>query len=244
VAREYRPGASNEAEAAATTRLPPATSFYAVRAGSGQVGLASITMDTVADGLRVTSRSDVDVPLPLVQRRLLSTTDAIYDRQLRLRSFSTTASGEAGQPAGIALAARRILGAGPIDGARATAALATWVRGTIQPGSPTFNGVEETLRRRRGDSSDRAALFVALARSIGIPARPVAGLLVAGGRFRYRAWAEVWLGGWVPVDPTLGQFPADPGHVRLLTHATARPAAIVSLLGAIRPTLLPTAPAP
>ena len=64
----------------------------------------------------------------------------------------------------------------------------------------------------------------------------MAGLLTGGGRLRYRAWAEVWLGAWVPVDPTLGQL-ADSGHIRLLTHATARPAAIVSLIGAVRPTL-------
>jgi transglutaminase-like putative cysteine protease len=82
-----------------------------------------------------------------------------------------------------------------------------------------------------------------MARALGIPARPVAGLLTDGGRLRYRAWAEVWLGAWVPVDPTLGRF-AEAGHIRLLTHATARPTAIVSLLGAIRPTLDTTTTVP
>jgi transglutaminase-like putative cysteine protease len=77
-----------------------------------------------------------------------------------------------------------------------------------------------------------------MARSLGIPARLVAGLLVSDGRFRYRGWAEVWIDGWVPVDPTLGQIPADAGHIRLLTRITARAPAIVSLVGAVRPALL------
>jgi len=72
----------------------------------------------------------------------------------------------------------------------------------------------------------------------------VAGLLFTGGRLRYRAWAEVWLGGWVPVDPTLGQFPADGGHFRLLIDATARPSTLVSMLGAVRPLLTTTTTAP
>jgi len=473
VVREYGPAPEGEHAAPRTLALPPTTTFYALDAGPDQVGIYSLTTDTLPDGLRVTARSDVDVPLPLVPRRLLTNIEAVYDRRFQLRSFSTAASGEAGQvtlagsieadtlltviatgrgytsadtvvlvvPAGVLLPdaiplglasrgalksgtvtvlqvldpvdlsvqpvdvrigaestvvvadsaavdlssgawvaaglsserawrvswmehglpvrtwidrqgevierstplglthrrgpfelvnsrylrrrprnvqaaplevaaqvtapegpmrvalgvadlravssalttpwqavgrdaietrrgptppagpsapppdsilatdrqppasarirldARRITGVDSAGPARAVGHLASWIASTVVPGSPDFGGVEQTLIRRQGDSSDRALLLVEMARALGIPARPVAGLLSSGGRLRYRAWAEVWLGAWVPVDPTLGQFPADGGHVRLLTHATARPAAIVSLVGAVRPTL-------
>jgi hypothetical protein len=473
VVREY--GSSPDGESATPSRvpLPPTTAFYALDAGAAQVGLYSLSTDTLPDGLRVTARTDVDVPLPLVPRRLLTNVEAIYDRRFHLRSFTTAAGGEAGQvtlsgsvaddtlltvvvtgrgftasdtvflsvpdgvllpdavplalasrgvlkpgastevqvldpmelsvqpwevrvgaestfvvadsaavdlssgawvPAGVGserawrvswmehglpvrawitkegevldqttplglrhrrgpfeivnskyvrrrprnvqaaplevvapvaapegsnsvslgvgdlravgpllttpwqaafrdaietrrgpapspgpalqipdsvpasdreppvsdlirLDAHRVAGADTATPGRAVAQLTAWIASTVGPGSPDFGGVEQTLFRHQGDSSDRALLLVEMARALGVPARPVSGLLSSGGRLRYRAWAEVWLGTWVPADPTLGQFPADGGHFRLLTHATARPAAIVSLVGAVRPTL-------
>ncbi len=128
--------------------------------------------------------------------------------------------------------------------ARAVARLARWVSSTIEAGPPSLGDTETILLRRRGDSSDRAALFVAMVRSLGIPARSVVGLLSTGGRLRYRAWAEVWLGEWVPIDPTLGQAPADGGHFRLLVDATARPSTLMPMLGAVRPVLTTTTTAP
>lgn len=472
VFREYGGAAGGENGTPSRVMVPPTTAFYALSVGPQQVGLGSITSDTLPDGIRLTSRTDIDLPWPIVQRRLLTVTEALYDRRLRIRSFTTTVSGESGQltlaasvaadtlltavvsgrgltnhdtvrvrvPEGVllpdaiplAIAARgdlrpgttasvqvidpvdltvservvRIgaestfvmpdsavydsltsawapsgqdtLGAtslswiehgvpvrawvdrrgdvierhtplgpamrrapfeivnsgyirrrprsvqaiplelpgpddaadqtarvslgvadlpdvaaslttpwqavargdiqtvkGPIagrppgagdtvrasdrrppsaprlsidarriarsdtsDAAAAVARLVAWISSSVVPGSPTIGDPELTLIRRRGDSSNRAELFVAMARSLGIPARPVAGLLVSGGRFRYRAWAEVWLDGWVPVDPSLGQVPADPGHIRLLTRVSARQPAIVSLVGAVRPILL------
>lgn len=45
----------------------------------------------------------------------------------------------------------------------------------------------------------------------------VGGLVFRQGYFYYHAWPEVWFDGWVPVDPTLGQFPADVTHIRFVT---------------------------
>jgi transglutaminase-like putative cysteine protease len=70
-----------------------------------------------------------------------------------------------------------------------------------------------------------------MARALGVPARTVAGLLYAKGRFYYHAWAEVYLGDWVAVDPTLDQVPADAAHVRVVFGATAEPLVLVRLLG-------------
>src|SRR5690606_38728584 len=68
----------------------------------------------------------------------------------------------------------------------------------------------QAYRERQGDCTEHAALFVALARAAGIPARNAAGIvyLSAGskGVFGYHAWAEVWLGQWVPVDTTVREI--------------------------------------
>jgi hypothetical protein len=41
----------------------------------------------------------------------------------------------------------------------------------------------------------------------------------------------VWLGRWVAVDPTFGQFPADPLHIRLLTGGLETQYEVLGLLG-------------
>ena len=63
------------------------------------------------------------------------------------------------------------------------------------------------IESRKGDSYAYAVLFSALARSVGIPARPVAGYVVDNeGACIKHFWAEFYLEkvGWVPVDPLLG----------------------------------------
>jgi transglutaminase-like putative cysteine protease len=99
----------------------------------------------------------------------------------------------------------------------------------------------EVLKTRVGDCNEHTALYVAMARSLGIPARIAVGLVYMsgsmGGAFYYHAWAEVWIaegddrGLWLPVDPTLNQFPADATHVRLVRGGLDRQAAILSLFG-------------
>ncbi len=92
----------------------------------------------------------------------------------------------------------------------------------------------QVLRVGRGDCNEHTALYVALARAAGLPARSVAGLAYARGRFYYHAWPEVWLDGWVPVDPTFGQFPADAGHLRFVIGGYARQADLLRLVGHLR----------
>jgi transglutaminase-like putative cysteine protease len=84
---------------------------------------------------------------------------------------------------------------------------------------------------RRGDCNEHAVLFVALARAVGLPARTAAGLVYLDGSFYYHAWAEVYLGQWVAVDPTLGQFPADASHVRFTIGGLARQLELIRLIG-------------
>ncbi len=69
--------------------------------------------------------------------------------------------------------------------------------------------VEVTLTKLSGKCADLSSVYVALARSIGVPAREVFGLRlgkkaeedITGG---YHCWAEFYLpgSGWIPVDPS------------------------------------------
>ncbi|HEY6548832.1 MAG TPA: transglutaminase-like domain-containing protein, partial [Vicinamibacteria bacterium] len=94
----------------------------------------------------------------------------------------------------------------------------------------------EVLRTRVGDCNEHTALFVALARASGIPARIAVGLVQLHGAFYYHAWAEVYLeeqgrGLWLPVDPTLNEFPADATHIRLSRGGLEKQAAILGFVG-------------
>lgn len=66
--------------------------------------------------------------------------------------------------------------------------------------------VAQTISLKNGDSQDMALLFCAMARSQGIPAVPVSGLLVDSDRdSAVHWWAEFYIEnfGWVPVDPAI-----------------------------------------
>jgi transglutaminase-like putative cysteine protease len=102
----------------------------------------------------------------------------------------------------------------------------------------------DVLRTKVGDCNEHTALYVAMARSIGIPSRIAVGLVYARGAFYYHAWPEVYLregddrGLWLPVDPTFNQFPADATHLRLARGGLDKQAAILPLLGRLEITVL------
>ncbi|MBW3555235.1 MAG: transglutaminase-like domain-containing protein, partial [Gemmatimonadetes bacterium] len=89
----------------------------------------------------------------------------------------------------------------------------------------------QVLEMRQGDCNEHAVLYVTLARALGLPARTAVGLVHIRGHFYYHAWPEVWLDGWVAVDPTLGQYPADASHLRFLTGGLARQVELIRLIG-------------
>jgi transglutaminase-like putative cysteine protease len=89
----------------------------------------------------------------------------------------------------------------------------------------------DVYRSRRGDCNEHTVLFVALARAVGLPARTAAGLVYLDGTFYYHAWSEVYLNGWVAVDPTFGQFPADAAHLRFTIGGLARQLELIRLIG-------------
>jgi transglutaminase-like putative cysteine protease len=72
---------------------------------------------------------------------------------------------------------------------------------------PLNNNALDILGQKQADSYSASLLFCALARSVGVPAIPVAGVLIDKSRIAHvHYWAEFWLDGfgWVPLDPALG----------------------------------------
>jgi transglutaminase-like putative cysteine protease len=68
-------------------------------------------------------------------------------------------------------------------------------------------GAPEALEEKRADCYRASLLYCALARAAGVPAIPVAGVLVNRLQETSRHyWAEFWVEGfgWVPLDPALG----------------------------------------
>lgn len=89
----------------------------------------------------------------------------------------------------------------------------------------------QVLRTLSGDCNEHTQLYIALARALGLPARSAAGLALVRGKFYYHAWPEVYLGNWVAVDPTFGQFPADAAHLRFIIGGLTRQADLLRLIG-------------
>jgi transglutaminase-like putative cysteine protease len=161
---------------------------------------------------------------------------------------------ESDDPAIVAEANQAIAG---VTGTRERAErLTRYVNGLLDK-KPTVSlpSAREVLRTKVGDCNEHTALYVAMARAIGIPARIAVGLTyVRGvqGAFYYHAWPEVYLadgndqGLWLPVDPTFNQFPADTTHLRLARGGLDKQAVIVPLIGHLRMTIvdLELAPTP
>jgi len=150
---------------------------------------------------------------------------------------------ESDDPEIVAEAQRAIRG---IPGRRAQAErLTRFVNGLLEK-KPTVSipSAREVLRTKVGDCNEHTALFVAMARAVGIPARISVGLVFVRGAFYYHAWPEVYIdegnnrGLWLPVDPTLNEFPADATHIRLARGGLEKQTAILPLIGKLKMTVL------
>jgi hypothetical protein len=133
-----------------------------------------------------------------------------------------------------------------VTGARAQAERLTRHVNAILEKKPTMSlpSAREVLRTRVGDCNEHTALYVAMARSLKIPARVAVGLVYLRGAFYYHAWPEVYLaegrdrGMWLPVDPTLNEFPADGTHLRLARGGLDKQTSILPLVGRLKMTVL------
>ena len=133
-----------------------------------------------------------------------------------------------------------------ISGPRERAERLTRYVNALLEKKPTISlpSAREVLRTRVGDCNEHTALYVAMARAAGIPARVAVGLVYVHGAFYYHAWPEVYLdeppgrGMWLAVDPTLNQFPADSTHVRLARGGLEKQTVILPLVGRLKMTIV------
>jgi hypothetical protein len=99
----------------------------------------------------------------------------------------------------------------------------------------------QSLRMAKGDCNEHTALFVSLARAAGIPSRIAVGLVYSDRvgpqpGFYYHAWPEVLMdgeNGWLPLDPTFGQFPADATHIKIAEGELNKQIEIMGVMGRI-----------
>ncbi len=105
----------------------------------------------------------------------------------------------------VALAKNITLGAQ--DDFEKVALIAIWVHNNVRYNEYYLGQQEDALavlQHRQGVCFEYATLFAALARASGIPARYITGYVYSErfGAWLGHAWNEVYLGEWVPVDPT------------------------------------------
>ncbi len=146
----------------------------------------------------------VDKPMPLDES----------EREAWLRSTPMIQS----KHKSIRRAAKGIIGK-EADTVKSAGSLAKWVfDNLLQTYAANSSSALQVLENRAGDCSEHALLFVALARSAGIPARIVGGLVYAGDDFSlfgWHAWAEIHDGSqWVSVDPIMDQVYVDATHIK------------------------------
>ena len=104
--------------------------------------------------------------------------------------------------------------------------LAEWTFKNLEWKHVASADAAQTLATREADCSEFSALFVAMARSLGLPARMVSGLAYSGNSFGGHAWVEVWVGKWIELDPTWGTDFVDATHIRDSSNALVTSAAL------------------
>ncbi|MBU3941611.1 MAG: transglutaminase-like domain-containing protein, partial [Nanoarchaeota archaeon] len=107
--------------------------------------------------------------------------------------------------------------------------IAEWVSKNIEYDLKYGTSTEKAswvLKNRIGTCDEFSSLFIALCRSLGIPARYVSGIAYSNipelEGFGNHAWADVYFpdNGWVPFDPTYGEFGfVNPSHIKLKISA-------------------------
>ena len=96
-------------------------------------------------------------------------------------------------------------------------AISHWVHGYIKYDksmTDRYLTTSQILEEKRGVCVEYATLFSSLARSLGYPTRFVGGLAYTNNSFRGHMWVEVYIGRWIPFDPTwdIGGK-VDAGHI-------------------------------
>jgi hypothetical protein len=209
--------------------LPPKTAYLKVRLAG--IDLEGLELD---GGTQSLTGDILEIKAAVAAQAAVAATEGGVQPEASLtRYLGDTMFVESKDPGIVAMAETITAGEGdPFERARL---IHEWVYGNIKK-APTISIPRSTavLKSRRGDCNEHTTLFTALARASRIPTRIAIGLVYQEGRFFYHAWPEVHLGGWFPVDPTLGQFPADAARIRLLTGGLERQIRLAAVMGKLK----------
>jgi hypothetical protein len=111
-----------------------------------------------------------------------------------------------------------------------------WIYGNLQVRADigTTRAASDVLESRVGVCRDYATLFAALARSAGVPAKVVSGLVYLNDGFYYHAWVECWVGQWVPFDATLNTDFVDATHIKLAEGDATTMFTLAKVIGSLK----------
>ena len=112
--------------------------------------------------------------------------------------------------------AREITGS-TVDPWQKSLDIGRWVHDNLGKSMKECFSALQVLESGEGECQSHSLLAVALSRAAGLPARFVYGVVYLPERkaFGFHTWVEVHVGEWIPMDPTLGNFPAGVDHLTL-----------------------------
>jgi hypothetical protein len=73
---------------------------------------------------------------------------------------------------------------------------------------------------------------------VGIPTRIITGIVLSDNNFYYHAWAEVYVGKWVSIDPTMNQLPSDATHIGFVEGGLDKQVEMMKVIGHIKAEIL------
>lgn len=96
-------------------------------------------------------------------------------------------------------------------------AIGRWVNQELGKSMRECFSALQVLETGEGECQSHSLLTVSLCRAAGLPARFAYGVVYLPDRkvFGFHTWVEVHVGEWIPMDPTLGNFPAGTDHLTL-----------------------------
>ncbi|HJQ68373.1 MAG TPA: transglutaminase domain-containing protein [Blastocatellia bacterium] len=184
-----------------------------IKAKSGGV-IDRINADIASDSQRVEKRSASEIVVTVAPRR----TEEAQKIQLpiadpALAAFLKPTPEIRSDDKNVMAQAREIAG-DDRDAWSVTRKLADWTYKNLKWKHVDDADAAETLATREADCFEFSQLFVAMARSLGLPARIVSGLAYDGNSFGGHAWVEVYAGRWIELDPTWGTDFVDATHLK------------------------------
>ena len=96
-------------------------------------------------------------------------------------------------------------------------AIGRWVNRELGKSMVECFSALQVLETGEGECQSHSLLTVSLCRAVGLPARFAYGVVYLPDRkaFGFHTWVQVHVGEWIPMDPTLGNFPAGVDHLTL-----------------------------